>query len=110
MNKYLSHLPITTVTVKILGYQRILIQKIARTKHLYIVSFLALPTSLILCNILLCRLRLEEFTKRIAVHFNSSSYFLLYILRYKWNKLIADGLRKSLCCVQLQTPADKTIS
>jgi len=31
---------------------------------------------------------MEEFTKRIAVHFNSSSYFLLYIFRYKWNKLI----------------------
>ena len=43
------------------------------------VSFLSLRTSFILCNVLVCRLRLEEFTKRKAVHFNSSSYFLLYI-------------------------------
>jgi len=29
-------------------------------------------------NVLHCRLRLEEFTKRIAVHFNSTSYNLLH--------------------------------
>ena len=111
----MSHLPVRTVTIQILSNKRTQLEKIfTHIKNLYVVSFLSLRTSFTLRNVLVCRLRLEEFTKRIAVPLTQFLFLAVHLLRqyvillsrtlsYKWNKFITDGLGKSAGYLQLQT-------
>ena len=73
--------------------------------------YMSFRSIFILCKVLLCRLRLEKFTKRTAVHFNSSSYYLhtyyenmsfycpAHYIRHGTNSLLLG------CEKQLQTPS-----
>jgi len=109
----MSHLPVRTVTIQILSNKRTQLEKIfTHIKNLYVVSFLSLRTSFTLRNVLVCRLRLEEFTKRIAVPLTQFLFLAVHLLRqyvlsvtrrlsHKRNKFSTGGLRKSACCLQI---------
>jgi hypothetical protein len=60
-NKYRSHLPVRTDSIKNLSNQRTQLRNSLQIKNLYVVSFLSLRSTFILCNFLLCHLHLEEF-------------------------------------------------